>query len=262
VKKQPKSSVRISVISPLETSDWNVGQELLAAFQDVDARLVPQKVGTFEPLKHAVSCIDDCAPFWAISQSPNIKGLELNADGFIWKRTNSVKSYGHMMHKHRNIYGDVRDAWFVFGAASDRKIVWLPLFKRICEVLQPRYATLNILGSVEESPNAFGKEADASYATNDHLCGLAPIALERRGLANLAAVNFFGPDSKGEVSEERIREAGFPIERFGHGFLVQVAEDVFAAEDDFAEFARRRSELRKLFREGLFRINHEPSIVE
>lgn len=262
MKKQLKSSVRISVISPLETSDWNVGWEVLAGFQDVDARLVQQKVGTFEPLKHVVSCIDDCAPFWAIPQSPNIKGLERNADGFIWKRTNAVKSYGHMMHKHRNVYGDVRDAWFVFGAAFDRKIVWLPLFKRICEVLQPRYATLNILGSVEESPSAFGKEADASYATNDHLCGLAPIALERRGLANLAAVNFFGPDLKGEVSEEGIREAGFPIERFGHGFLVQVAENVFAAEDDFAEFSRRRSELRKLFREGLFRINHEPSIVE
>lgn len=262
MKKQLKSSVRISVISPLETSDWNIGRELLAAFQYTESRLVPQKVGTFEPLKHAVSCIDDCAPFWAIPQSPNIKGLECNADGFIWKRTNAVKSYGHMMHEHRNIYGDVRDAWFVFGAAFDRKIVWLRLFERIYEVLKPRYATLNILGSVEDSPNAFGKEADASYATNDHLRGLAPIALEQRGLANLAAVNFFGPDLKGEVSEESIREAGFPIERFGHEFLVQVAENVFAAEDDFAEFSRRRSELRKLFREGLFRINHEPSIVE
>ncbi|WP_431051582.1 hypothetical protein [Roseateles sp. L2-2] len=256
--KIKKSYIRISIISSLETSEWEVGRSLLEALIETDARLLPEKVGTFEPLKNSVSDVEGCKPFWAVLNGSGRPGMERNADGFIWKRSRAIKSYGHMMHKLRNIHGEVRAAWFVFEASIDRKVDWLKLFDKFCRVLVPDYATLHLVTEIEDAPDAFGEAADATYGTNDHLNGVPPIRLKEKGPANLAWANYFGPGLMSEVQEDKIRNAGFPVERLGDGIVVRVTDDIFAVEDDFIDFSRRRAELRGLFRSGLFRINHEP----
>lgn len=81
------------------------------------------------------------------------------------------------------------------------------------------------------------------------------------GLTNLGWASWFGGEYAKEINEETISAAGFPIQKIGDGYLVQVTENINDVVDDFRMFSNRRAELKSLFRDGLFMIKEEPEMI-
>lgn len=258
-----KSSVLISICGDADSSDWEIGKSILFLLESVDRRLLPERMGNSEPLKEMFAGIDSAQHHWAPEVKISYEGSAFFAkSNFLWIRRKLIKGSGHVMHRSVNRFGDVKPTWLLIKYAFDRDVDWLRLFKELCALLKASYGTLHLLTQVETSEDAFGDAADASYATTDFVDGLPPIGLTERGLANLSWANYFGPALRIEVSEQQVREAGFPVEQCGDGVLLQVTSNISVVEDDFSEFSQRRSELRSMFRDGLFRINHEPAPIK
>ena len=73
-------------------------------------------------------------------------------------------------------------------------------------------------------------------------------------------LTFYGDKFAKEVDEKSIAAAGFPIQKIGNGYLVQVTENINDVVNDFPMFSKRRAELKSLFRDGLFLIKDEPIV--
>jgi len=254
-----KSSILISICGNADSSDWEIGKSVLSLLESVDRRLLPERMGNSEPLKEMFTGIPSAQHHWAPEVKISYEGSAFFAkSNFLWIRKKAIKGSGHVMHRSVNRFGDVKPTWLLIKYAFDKKVDWLRLFKEMCVLLKASYGTLHLLTQIETREDAFGEAADASYATSDFVDGLPPIGLTERGLANISWANYFGSALRDEVPEEKICAAGFQIEHCGEGVLLRVTEELLTVEEDFAEFSRRRSALRKMFREGLFRINHEP----
>lgn len=254
--------VNLSFISNIETNDWSVGRAVLEALCSADHRLMPEKVGNSEPLKAAISSIEECAPYWARLDDVSRGGIEGNADSFMWKRSRVIKSTGHVMHRFRNKFGDVRPTWLIVRADPDRKVAWPELFTALCGVLKPIYATLHILGSAEQDSKNFSASSVESFGFDDHLTGLPPINLKRKGLANLGWSNYFGGDLRSLLDMPTLASAGFSATEVESGVMLQLTGDIFDVIDDFRGFSIRREKLRKIFAPGVFRVNEEPKLLE
>lgn len=258
MRKKDEAELVMSFVCGIETNDWKIGREIFRQFGEANHYLLPDKIGNSEPLKVTVSDIEDCAPFWAPLDDVSRGGIAGNADNFMWKRSRKIRSSGHIMHRFRNRAGEVRATWLVFRADPERATPWKNLFAQLCILLAPKYATLHILGSMEKDSSRFSAEDIDSFGFNDHVTGLPPIALERKGLANLACSNFFGTELTHLLDVKKIERAGFPIRQLGDGHMLEISPDLFLVLDDFAAFADRRTTLKGLFPENTFRIALEP----
>jgi len=259
--RKVKPHVLISIVPGGETNSWPSGAALLDTLIGADGRLMPEKVGNTEPLKVSVTAISECAPFWAIPDGEKGTIFEGNAQSFMWTRGRSPKSSGHVIHKHRNIHGRERPGWIIFRSEVDRKIDWYEVFRSLCLLFNPLYATLHVLGELEQDSSAYTEEERNSFGFNDHVRGLPYVSLKEKGLANISWANYFGPDLKGDVRQTEIRDAKFLVEEIGDGVMLRVTDDLLDVATDFDEFSRRRSQLRTFFREGMFRINREPRVI-
>ncbi|WP_343642562.1 hypothetical protein [Roseateles sp.] len=256
-----KPYVLMSIIPSGRTNTWNEGGELLRALVNADARLMPEKVGNHEPLNIPVHSVEDCEPYWAVRDRPKGTILENNAANFLWKRARSIKSTGYVKHRHCNIHGEERPGWIIFKSDVDKKINWYEIFRYLCLAFEPVYATLHIVAIIEQNSSAYTEEEKSSFGFNDHVMGLPYVALKGRGLANISWANYFGPDLKGEVRQPEIRDAKFLVEEIGDGVMLRVTDNLLDVADDFDEFSRRRNKLRTFFREGTFRVNREPRLI-
>ena len=72
---------------------------------------------------------------------------------------------------------------------------------------------------------------------------------------------YYGREYVHEVDAGTISAAGFPVQKIGDGYLVQVTDDINDVVNDFAMFSKRRAELKSLFRDDLFLIKNEPKIA-
>ncbi|MGH1515704.1 hypothetical protein [Ralstonia solanacearum] len=261
MKKPEDSKIRISVATPLDTTSWEFGRSLLELLCEVDLRLFPERVDNLEPIKKVVSDIEDCEQYWApeaVIDGPY--GRSFVKWDFLWKRTKAVKSLGQVIHTARNKAGKLNLGWITLTATADRKVNWSDLFSGLCVLTQPKFATLHLLTPAETRPGAFGEANDASFATNDFLCGHPGVALETRGISNLAWATHFGGEYAVEVNVEMLRAHGFFVEQVGQGYSVFVTSEISDVVKDFAVFSDRRAELKELFRPGLFRMVGEPTI--
>lgn len=258
--KARRPYILISIIPSAETNHWSSGAALLNALVRTDHRLMPEKLGNTEPLSVSVGSVAECEPYWAVPDGEAGTVLEGNAQSFMWKRGRPLRSSGHVIHKYRNIYGAEHPGWIIFKSEIDRKIGWYELFRSLCVAFEPIYATLHDVAVVEQNSSGYTEEERYSYGFNDHVMGLPYASLEKGGLANISWANYFGPELKCEARQEEIQNAQFPVEHIGDGIMIRVTENLLDIEDDFPEFSRRRSQLRKLFREGVFRITREPSL--
>lgn len=252
----------ISIISKVDSTDWQFGEQILKTLEQADSRLLPEKVGNFEPLRATTKSVDDCRAYWANFYNSSTPGLEKNSDDFIWKRTKSIKSSGQMLHKRRSLNGSVKAARLVFRSAADRKVAWPELFKNLCRILDPKYGTLHLVTDIEDVDGAFGEEADASYATNDFLNGVPPFRLDEQGPANICWGNYFGPEFSDELSNNGNIESVFQCESIQQGNFAFVTDNIFDVSDNFEYFSNQREKLKGAFRKGFFRINHEPKPYE
>ncbi len=262
MSKLEKPRIRISLTTRIDTTNWEFGRQVLEALRDTDERLLPERVANFEPVKIPVASIEECEKYWAPEaklQGPDGDAWSFKMD-FLWRRTRAIKSTGHVLHTSRSRFGKLKLGWLTVGAAPDKKTDWHGLFYRLCTLVQPNFATMHLCSDAETRPGAFGMESDANYGTNDFLVGTAGIALEQRGLANLAWATFFGQEYAAEVAAEKLRAQGCAAEAIGDGFLVTITPSLFDVADKFPQFSARRAEFKKLFRPGLFRIQNEPAI--
>jgi hypothetical protein len=260
LKKTEKPLIRISLTTRLDTASWEFGRQVLELLCEADARLLPEKVNNFEPIKIPVTSVEECEKYWspeAKLTGPGGGALFFKMD-FLWRRSRAIKSSGHVLHTSHNRFGKLKFGWVTFQATPDKKTNWHRLFHRLCTLAQPNFGTLHLCTHAETQPGAFGAESDANYGTNDFLLGTAGIALEQRGLANLAWATFFGQEFAAEVDPEKLRAHGFGVEAIGDGFLVTVTPSLFDVANNFVQFSSRRAELKNLFRLGLFRIQNEP----
>lgn len=260
MSKPIKPYLIISAIPTGETNEWARGRALLSALVNVNSNLMPEKVGITEPLAVVVNDIDDCEPFWAIADDSGDERLRGNADSFMWKRSRSIKSSGHVIHKHRSKSGRVRPGRFIFRADFDWHCNWDALFEKVCQILKPEYATMHCFGELEQNPKAYSQGVLDSYGFNDHVEGLSFHAMEERGLANISWANYFGPNKSSVIPEAAIKSGGFAVKNVGDGKLIRVTDDIFGVIDDFAAFSNRRVKLKAMFLPGTFRIDAEPRV--
>lgn len=146
-------------------------------------------------------------------------------------------------------------------AEVDKKVDWYEILRRLCLRFKPIYATLHIVEAIEQDSSAYTEEERGSFGFNDHVVGLPYVSLKGKGLANISWANYFGPDLKGDVRQADIRDAKFLVEEIGDGVMLRVTDNLLDVADDFDEFSRRRNQLRTFFRDGMFRINREPRVI-
>lgn len=254
-----KPDIRISIVTQMDTAQWAFGRQFLQTLSEADVRLMPERVGNSEPIKILVSSIDDCENNWApsaIIDGP--LGRSHVKWDFLWKRTKAIKCLGCVFHTSVTKFGNLRPGWITLTAALDKKVDWSNLFRQLCILTNPKFATLYLRTEREDWEGSFSKEVVENYGKNDFLNGMPDAALKERGLSNLSWANFFGEQYASEVDVPKLRENGFSVEPIGEGFLVTLTPSLLDVMDNFPLFSERRVALRKLFRPGLFRINEEP----
>jgi len=79
------------------------------------------------------------------------------------------------------------------------------------------------------------------------------------GIPNIGWAMAYGKEYTADVDFARIRAAGFAVDDRGENSIVRVTENLSDVVDDFADFSRRRAELKTMFRPEFFRIHDEPS---
>ncbi|WP_141639865.1 hypothetical protein [Cupriavidus basilensis] len=62
---------------------------------------------------------------------------------------------------------------------------------------------MHLLADIEIGRGAFGVGDDADIAQDDFVTGVPAIALEQRGIPNLAWATFFGKEYAAEVDEKK-----------------------------------------------------------
>ncbi|UXH80695.1 hypothetical protein [Roseateles amylovorans] len=253
-------SVRISIIGQVDSSKWAIGEALLRMMGSADSRLFPERIGNSEPLQNIFSGISSAEKYWAPEVKICSSGVSFVAkSNVLWVRSKAIKGRGHMTHRSVNVQGKVNPAWLLLEYKYDPRVNWFRLFKESCNLLQATYGTLHLFTGKETSEGVFGQDADLSFATSDFIDGLPPIGLEKRGLANIAWANYFGPELVAEIDRTALQLNGFPVEEQEHDACVFcVTKKIGDVIDDFETFSSRRNRLKTLFRSGLFRIGKEP----
>ena len=254
-----KSEIRISIVPLISTTDWSIGKQLLETFAAVDERLLPERISNIEPVRTAFESIEACEPCWmATGTIFGPQGPRVFQHNFSWKRARAVKSNGYVIKPMRILSGELKLGWFTFSAAPDKKVDWEMLFKRLCRLLNPKFATLHLLTERESVSGVFGQEAINSMAANDFVMGSPDAALTSRGIPNLTWATYFGKHYEQEVNSSLIASQGYDVEQIGEGQLVKVTENLFDVANNFEYFSSQRAALKKLFRPGLFMIENEP----
>jgi hypothetical protein len=259
-----KPRIRFSLVTHEDTTHWDVGKRVLQAFCSKDPRLTPEYLDNSEAIKMPFQSLADCEKYWApevIIDAGNC-GRILTRWPCMWKRTKSVRYRGEMNPTKVNNRGQRIPGWLKVDADSDRTTDWSELFISLVDAVKPIFATLHLFTDVETRRGAFGAGEVAAVGADDFLAGPPGVVLEDRGIPNLAWATFFGGEYSADVDAQALHASNFGVEAFGNGFLVKVTPCMFDVVDDFALFSARRSELKKLFRSGLFRLQEEPRIED
>lgn len=275
-----KCDVQLEIQTNADLTSWAVGERILSPLF-CNAKLTPQKAAIFGDVtaKYGfdVENIEDCKEHWASKAEMRHDGSlsEFNAD-FNWKRRKIAKSQGYVTFSNTNRRGKKIPARVWFRSQYRKEIDWAGLFVNWCEITAPFAAILHPLVSMDrpkrndKDVRDYNYEEDvfeqawSRFLSGTFYCEFRAGELNSMvsGLTNLGWASWFGDDFAKEVNEKAIAAAGFPIQKIGNGYLVQVTEDINDVCDDFPKFSKRRAELKALFRDDLFLIKEEPVSTE
>ncbi|WP_265259446.1 hypothetical protein [Verminephrobacter aporrectodeae] len=267
ILKRPKSTMRvpyikISIVTDIDTTQWEFGRKVLEAFYETDSRLAPGRLDSDAKIWKLFRGVAACEKYWAkegiINANKSGRGRVSVKWDCGWTRSEAVEYRYDMIHTMVNQFGELRPGWLKGDADADRKIDWRRLFHRLVELANPQFAILHLFTDVETRDDAFGADEHAIIATDDFLMGPPAAILKDRGIPNLAWATFFGREYTQEIDAEKLRANGFAVEAMGDGHLVTLTENIFDVADNFALFSARRSELKKLLRPGFIRLTNEP----
>lgn len=252
-----------------DIQSWDIGVQLLRSVFAID-RLKPQRAATFGEVtaKHGfhVEAVEDCQSHWAARAKLHVNGEQREVfEDFNWKRTLVPKSQGMVTFPSTNMKGARLSGGLFFESQFKNEIDWIGIFSAWCSILSPYGAILHPAIHLERSARSeperslndeIIQNARSRFSTGTFHCEFRAGELNSliTGLTNLGWASFFGGDFVKEVDEALISDAGFPIQRIGDGYLIQVTNDINDVINDFTMFSRRRSELKLLFRDDLFLI--------
>ena len=233
-------------------TSWEVGGKLLSGIFS-EARLAPQKVATFGEVTaghgHDVDCFKNCKPYWASKATIRIGGSQRDIiEDFHWKRQKVTKSQGYVKFTSTNVRNKTLPGWITLYSQYRKEIDWAGLFVNWCEIVSPFAAILHPAIS-KDGPEKSSKDirdftreeniqqnAWSRFLGGELYCEFRAGELNSlvTGLTNLGWASWFGGEFAKEVDEAAIADAGFPIQRIGDGYLIQVTEDIHDVINDCA----------------------------
>ncbi|MNM47916.1 hypothetical protein D3C81_588910 [compost metagenome] len=170
--------------------------------------------------------------------------------GLRWKRKKVAKYDAEVSHTHKNIKGEQINGSLSVQAQFHNKIKCLDVFRELCLAMKPNYASMHFFSENEVVGVKPG--TPESYFSSG--------IVHRGTIPNVGWAVFYGDEFAEAVDADRIAAAGIPIEKIASGYLVMATENFQDVVSNFSLFSKRRAELKALFREGFFLIQHEPLI--
>lgn len=273
---QNKLVAKIQTLNDIHS--WDIGGSLLQSVFKVE-KLKPQRVATFGEVtaKHGfdVETLGDCQYHWASKTTMRLDGSPREFfQSFHWRRSKVAKSQGMVTFPSTNLKGTRLSGGLFFESQFKKEIDWRSIFSTWCSVLTPYGAILHPAIDLEQPvrnrrdvreytlDDEISQNAWSLFSTGTFHCEFRAGEVNSlvAGLTNLGWASFLGGEHAHEVDEAAISAAGFPVQRIGDGYLVQVTDDINDVTNDFTLFSKRRAELKSLFRDGLFLIKDEPKI--
>lgn len=246
-----KDEIRFSALTSENTTDWSVGRRVLQAFEEVSSQLVPETLYQWENKVGLFESVEQTEPYWAqMAQMRTNGSLSEFPIGLRWKRSRVVKYEAEISHTDRNIKGNLIEGRLNVHAGVHRKTDWRTLGMKLSEAMNSSVAMVHCFASLDNQECSSGSpESDfrSFVIVNDQL-------------PNLGWGMFLGGNWAEEVDEAAISAAGFPVQKVGSGYWVQVTDDINDVVVNFTMFSKRRAELKSLFRDDLFLIKYEPKV--
>lgn len=246
-----KDEIKFSAITSESTTGWSLGKQVLVAFEQGGPQLVPEVLYQWEDKIGPFESIEKTEPYWAQLAQMRVNGaLSEFPVGLRWKRNRTVKYEAEISHTRKDARGNVVDGRLNVYAAVHKKTDWRLLGARLSELIGAKMAMLHCFASFDSQP--VKSNTPESYFRS--------FTIQNGKIPNIGWAMFYGAKFAHEVDAAAISAAGFPVQKIGDGYLVQVTEDINDVVNDFAMFSKRRAELKSLFRDDLFLIKDEPTI--
>jgi hypothetical protein len=247
LKDTGKPSVLISIDAIGDTESVRFGREFIDGLIQEDERLRPEYVSMDERFRDPFIDTDHfIANWWAMPVKSYLDGrLEFEYfKGPLWKRKHPLASQGMVSHGLVDIKGRKTSSTLWLECRWDRSVDFLHLFEKWVALARPAIGMLHLFTDAERQ--TLSDEAGASFSVGSFGGPAKP------GLPDIGWAMAYGPDYAGDVDVARIAEAGFEISEIGGAQVVQVTDRLTDVVDNYAFFARRRAELKSLFRPDLF----------
>ena len=131
--------MQIAIRTKAETTDWRIGEELIASLNVSGGLLVPEQVShNADKFVEAFMGRNESQRIWASKASIRIDGaLSDFYQDFAWRRKKTLKCSGSVVHTARNARGQLVPGAVSFRSAVSAKIDWYSLFKEWCKVFPP-----------------------------------------------------------------------------------------------------------------------------
>jgi hypothetical protein len=242
-----KPTVLLSIETFAETASEAFGRRFIDCLTSEDARLVPELVSDTERFKDPfVDAEHFIEKWWAMPYKMYLDG-KFVSEGFhgpMWKRKSVLVSRGMVKHGRLNVKGKKigSDIWFESQWRKD--LNFFGLFERWIGISNPNVGMLHVFTDVER--NMLRAQDGLSFEVGSFGGPAKP------GLPEMGWAMAYGPEYAAEVDVGRIAGAGFKVSEIGGAQVVQVTDRLADVVDDYASFARRRAELKSLFRPDLF----------
>lgn len=242
----------------------------------MEDRLAPQRIATFGEVsaKHGIdiSELSKCESYWANMTSMSIDGAKHTfPQDFHWRRSSAIKSQGSVIFS--SVMGSKsKVSRVLFESNFGKDINWVDFFREWCDVTSPVAAVLHPFIK-EDGPHSKRKDV-REYSYEEEVSQQAwsrflrgDIYTEFRagelnsavtGLTNLGWATYLGDEFAREVNVQAIKAAGFLVSEIGGGYIIQISEKLGNVIGQYPSFSERRSQLKSLFRPGLFLIGDEP----
>lgn len=249
-----KPTILISLDSYAETASESIGRSFIQTLCNEDYRLVPEKLSTTESYKDPFLGIDDfLANWWAIPVKTTANGQARpdSFDGPAWVRRTNLVGRGYINHGLTDMKNKKHPSRIWFESRWAKDVDFSHLFDAWVHLLQADIGMLHIYTDAEKDSL---QTEDGSWFETGSFGGPA-----KPGLPNIGWAMAYGKSSAYEVDVGRISAAGFPVDEMNGVIVVRVTESLADVVNDFAQFSRRRAELKTLFRPDLFWIKQEPS---
>ena len=264
-----KPKTQITVRTKCETTAWDFGRRLLEILLEQDDKLCPELIATYSEDgfrdKIKFEDVKACEPYWAQILPHRAEGSYFESPSdFLWRRRKVAKTDGIFNHTIKNMRNQIVPGQ-VFMTSTWHKGIDLGILCRDwCEHMKPQLGMTHVLTESErfELPDVNLLECTDEEAR--FVGGWIGFRLGSFGAAfkpeipNIGWAMFYGDEFANDVDYEAISVAGFPIEKIGDGYLVQVTESIHDVVNDFAHFSKKRAELKALFRDDMFLIKDEP----